>query len=251
MTITTDDDIERQDMAFSLLRSQRVDGILLVMTSGRDSVRQVQRVIKSGTPLVCLDRIPSGITVDSVCSDSFAAAQAAVDHLIAMGHRRIAVLTGRLTLQNEQQMLRGYKRSIEKAGIPYERELVWVGSFNEAQGTQVCLDRLATVPPPTALFCTNGIMGIAALRAFQLCSIACPQQIALLTFDEIALDGIFHPGMTTVVQPAYDIGYRGANALLQRIQAGSRKTERVALRLPTELRIRESSMSSGPKTGNA
>jgi len=219
-----------------------VDGILLVMASGRGSVRHIQHIKASGMPLVCLDRIPSGITLDSVCTDSFTASQAAVDHLVAMGYRRIAILTGRLTLQNEQQRLRGYKRSLEKAGIPYERNLVWVGSFNEAQGMQVCLERLATIAPPTALFCTNGIMGIAALSAFQSSSIACPEQVALVTFDEIAIDGIFRPGITTVVQPAYEIGYHGANALLRKIKAGPHKTEILALRLPAELRVRESSM---------
>jgi LacI family transcriptional regulator len=102
---------------------------------------------------------------------------------------------------------------------------------------------------PSALFCTNAIMGIAALRAFQSLSISCPEQMALVTFDELAVDGLFRPGITTVVQPAYEIGYRGASALLQKIKAGARKAAPLVLRLPTELRLRESSMYSNRTAG--
>ena len=166
LTITTDDDVERQHMAFSLLRSERVDGILLVMASGRGSVRHIQHIKASGMPLVCLDRIPSGITLDSVCTDSFTASQAAVDHLVAMGYRRIAILTGRLTLQNEQQRLRGYKRSLEKAGIPYERNLVWVGSFNEAQGMQVCPNVWRRLPRRQPSSAPTASWGLRLYRRF-------------------------------------------------------------------------------------
>jgi DNA-binding LacI/PurR family transcriptional regulator len=243
ITLTTDDDLARQNGAISLLRSKRVDGILLISVSGRGSIPDVRRAAESGIPVVCLDRIPPGIDVDSACTDNCAASEACVEHLIAMGHRRVAILTGLLSVKNEQQRLRGYRLALRKAGLDYDPDLVWVGSFHEEEAAQLCQERLvASTRRPTALFTTNGVVGLGALRGIYACGLKCPDDIAFVTFDELVVDDLFEPRITTLVQPAYQIGYRGAEALIQRIQAGLSKAPPVAIRLPGELRIRESSL---------
>jgi DNA-binding LacI/PurR family transcriptional regulator len=245
ITVTTDDDLERQNGAISLLRSKRVDGILLVSVSGRGSILHIRRAAESGIPVVCLDRIPPGIDVDSVCTDNCAAAEACVGHLVAMGHRRIGILTGLLSVKNEQQRLRGYRLALRKAGLDYDPELVWVGSFREEEAAQICQERLARLTPrPTALFTTNGVVGLGALRGLYACGLKCPDDIAFVTFDELAGDDLFRPSITTLVQPAHQIGYRGAMALIQRVKAGAPKAPPLAVRLPGELRIRESSLEA-------
>lgn len=243
ITVTTDDDLERQNGALSLLRSKRVDGILLISVSGRGSISHVRRAAESGIPVVCLDRIPPGSDVDTVCTDNCAAAEACVDHLIAMGQRRIAILTGLLSVKNEQQRLRGYRLALRKAGLPYDPELVWVGSFHEEDAAEVCKQKLSgATARPTAIFATNGVAGLGALRGLYACGLKCPDDVAFVTFDELAVDEIFRPTITTLVQPAFQIGYRGAEALIERIRAGPSDAPPMAIRLPGELRIRESSL---------
>jgi len=103
----------------ALLR-QRVDGILLVTTGGYKA---------SGLPVVCVDRLPEGLNTDSACVDGRGAAKLGVKHLPSLGHRRIAIITGPLTLRNEQERLRGYRRALKDAGLPMHPSLIWSASF--------------------------------------------------------------------------------------------------------------------------
>src|ERR1700704_5563533 len=98
IAVNSDDDGERQRDLLSLLRSQRVEGILLVIAAAPTPLNQISRMISAGMHLVCLDRIPDRVPVDSVSVEDTSAAELGVDHLIAMGHRRIAIVTGPQTL---------------------------------------------------------------------------------------------------------------------------------------------------------
>src|SRR5882724_1034621 len=116
---------ERQAELLSLLRSQQVEGILLVIASGSTPASQMTRLIGAGIPVVCLDRVPDRIPVDSVSVEDVTAAQMGTEHLLQMGYRKIAIVTGPLTLKNEQRRLQGYEQSLERAGIAPDEELVW------------------------------------------------------------------------------------------------------------------------------
>lgn len=94
---------------------------------------------------------------------------------------------------------------------------------------------------PTALFVSNGLMGLGALKALKEMNLRCPEDLALAVFDELPGSGSFSPEVTVVVQPAYDIGYKGAKLLIQQIQTGVPEAP-VEVRLESELRIRESTL---------
>jgi len=102
----------REKKMLALLRSQRVDGILLVAAGGLKWSEGRAAEIAAGPPVVCLDRLPDGLDVDSVCADDRSAAGIAVSHLLAMGHRKIAILIGPPSLRNEQERLRGYRQAV-------------------------------------------------------------------------------------------------------------------------------------------
>ncbi len=244
MAIDSNDDEKRQGEVLSLLRSQRVEGILLVVASGDDSLAQVARLLESGLPVVCLDRLPGGVEVDSVCVDDKVAAEMGVRHLIENGHRKIAILTGPLSLRNEQERLRGYKKAMQKAGLPVPAELVWEANLRQEDAVELCKRKLNSASNrPSALFATNGVMGMGALRAIVDCGLQTPADIALVTFDELTAEDVFRPSISSVVQPAYEIGFQATEILLQRIQSGAEAAvgARVAVRLPATLKIRESS----------
>src|SRR5882757_6244640 len=108
---------ERQSELLSLLRSQRVEGILLVIAAAPTPTNQMIRMVEAGIPVVCVDRVPDRVKVDSVSVEDTSAAEMGVDHLIAMGYRRIAVVTGPVFLRNEQRRLLGYEKSLKRAKI--------------------------------------------------------------------------------------------------------------------------------------
>src|SRR5882672_5769844 len=117
IAVNSDDNNERQKELLSLLRSQRVEGILLAVSAGPTPLAQINRLISAGIRLVCVDRIPDRLPVDSVSVEDVSAVELGIDHLIEMGHQRIAIVTGPLTLKNERQRLLGYHLSLERAGM--------------------------------------------------------------------------------------------------------------------------------------
>jgi DNA-binding LacI/PurR family transcriptional regulator len=244
IAVNSDDSGERQKELMSLLRSQRVEGILLVMAAAPTPQNQISRMIDAGVRIVCLDRIPDRVPVDSVSVEDTEAAALGVGHLIEQGHRRIAVVMGPSSLKNERQRLQGYRQALQRAGIAAEEELIWQCNLRPEDVAALCMERLS-VPAarPDAVFSTNGPTGLGVLRALRACKLTTPDDIGFVTFDELTVDDLFLPAITTVVQPAYDIGFRAAQILLDRIEGTAASGEAITVRLPAALKVCASSRS--------
>ena len=229
----------------TLLRSQRVEGILLVAAGGRNKVTaEPPTFLASSPPVVYVDRLPDGVAVDSVSVDDRSAAEMGVSHLISRGHTQIAIITGPLSLKNEQERLRGYREALHKSGLPVRESLIWPGSFDRTEVARICHKELfQPTGRPSALFATNGVTGLEALRSIYAAGLKTPQDVAFVTFDELTTDDFFRPSVTCVLQPTFDIGYRAVEVLLNRIERGSFKGPRHKIRLPATLVVRESSES--------
>jgi DNA-binding LacI/PurR family transcriptional regulator len=228
----------------TLLRSQRVEGILLVASGGHKEITE-SSAFAAGPPLVYLDRLPEGIEVDSVSVDDRAAAEMGVSHLLSKGHTQIAIITGPLTLKNEQERLRGYRQALHKSGLPVRDSLIWAGSFDRKEVARICHKGLfKPTGRPSALFATNGVTGLEALRSIYAAGLETPRDIAFVSFDELTTDDFFHPSITCVLQPTFDIGYRAVEVLLNRIEKGRAEGRPDKIRLPATLVVRESSESA-------
>ncbi len=233
---------ERQKELISLLRSQQVEGILLVIAAARTPMGHMSRLIEAGIPVVCLDRVPDGTAIDLVSVDDYAAAEMGTDHLLERGYRKIAIVTGPLHLKNERRRLEGYESSLRRAGLPIDPDLIWEGNLRSEDLEAMCRKRLANQSArPDALLCTNGPTALGALRGLRDCGLETPRDIGFVTFDELAVEDLFSPAITTIVQPAYDIGRRAAAMLLARIEESPRAEGFHTVRLPAELKVRESS----------
>jgi DNA-binding LacI/PurR family transcriptional regulator len=242
IAVNSDEDGERQKELLSLLRSQRVEGILLVVAAAPTPINQLSLILDASIPMVCLDRIPDRIPVDSVSVEDEEAAEMGVTHLIEMGARSIAVVTGPPALKNERRRLQGYKQALQKAGIPVDESLIWRGSLRPGDVAEVCRQGFAGLSTqPDAIFCTNGPTALGVLRALRDRGMAIPRDIAFATFDELTVDDLFSPSITTVVQPAYDIGFKAAQILLDRIEGKAESDKPITIRLPAILKVRESS----------
>jgi DNA-binding LacI/PurR family transcriptional regulator len=243
IAVNSDDDGERQKELLSLLRSQRVEGILMVIAAAPTPLSQLMRILDASIPMVCLDRIPDRVPVDSVSVEDEEAAEMGVRHMIQMGARRIVLMTGPLALKNERRRLQGYRQALQSAGIAIDEELIWQGNLRSDDVSGVFQQKLTALGGrrPDAVFCTNGPTALGVLRALRGCGLETPRDIAFATFDELAVDDLFSPSITTVVQPAYDIGFRAAQILLQRIEGEAPEGESITVRLPATLKVRESS----------
>lgn len=238
---------ERESEMIALLHAQRVEGILLITASGQELTPERWRTLTTTSPVVCVDRLPVGLDVDSVCVDDCGAAEMAISHLMGLGHTEIAAVTGPLNLWNEQERLRGYRQALQKGGIPIKRSLVWNGSFEQENVARLCQNgMLRPDGRPSALFATNGVTGLAALRSLYAVGLSTPKDFSFVTFDEITAEDFFRPGITSVVQPTFNMGYRALEVLLDRIERADANGPRKKVRLPATLAVRES--SSTPHT---
>lgn len=242
IVLDSERDARREMEILTLLNAQRVDGILLVAATGRKwSASQVAQVA-SYPPIVCLDRLSENLDTDSVCVDDRQTAEMGVAHLLAVGHRKIAVLTGPQSLKNERERLEGYREALRKAGVPVHNSLILGDSFDAEVVAHACQPLLShPAARPTALFTTNGTTASGALKTIYAAGLSTPRDIAFATIDEIATEEFFQPRITSVVQPAFDIGHRAVEVLLDRIAKGKSSAPKIAVRLPANLVVRDSS----------
>jgi LacI family transcriptional regulator len=242
VTADTDERIEREKKVVSAMRSRRVDGILLAAAPGKDT-RHVRAAMEAGISVVCIDRSASGIDADAVLLDNAGGAQRCVRHLIRAGHRRIAIITGPLCVQNARERFHGYRDALEEAEIKFVRNLVQEGDFHKESGYKLGRKLARMRDGPTAIFVCNGMMTLGVLESFEEAGIQCPQGIALATFDHPAESRSFHPRLMTVVQPGYEIGSRAATILMDRVE-GRLKGAFLTIRISPTLIVGESAASA-------
>lgn len=248
VTANTDEQIERERRVVSALRSRRVDGLLLACAPGGQN-KHIRGLLDAGISVVCLDRVPVGIKVDVVLLDNVRGSQDCVRHLIRTGYRNVAIITGPLEIQNARERLRGYENALREEGIKVSRELILQGDFRRESGYLLAKELLLRRSRPSAIFVCNGVMTLGVLEALEEVGVRCPEDIAVATFDDLAVDKSFHPRLTVVAQPGYEIGARGASLLMDRVErkvTGKPGT----IRMQPTLIVREStkSRSSAPAT---
>jgi len=237
-------DEAREQELISLLDAQRVDGLLLVLATGLWRKKSDYAEHQLGFPIVCVDRVPTGLKVDSVGVDGRAAAEIGVAHLLHMGHRTIATIVGPLSLPSERERLEGYQQALEKRGIKPKNSLIREIRDGSAEVQQASLDCfLRSKERPSALFTSNGVIALEALRGLYEAGMRTPDDFAFVTIDDIAPAEFFEPAITCVVQPAIEIGQLAAELLVERITKGDAQGKHRKILLPPKLVVRASSIS--------
>ena len=233
----TDEDPAKETQYLRVLMEKRVDGIILATTAGsRQAVRDVRwrRV-----PLVLFDRELVGIAADTVKVDSVLGGRLATEHLLALGHRRIAIIHGPVVRSTGAERLQGYLAALTAAGIRPDPSLICEGNFKQDSGRALAR-QLLELSPPTALFCTNNLMTVGALQTLQERGVRIPTDLSLVGYDDMEWWTLTRPPLTTVGQPVYDLGREAMRLLLAQIGATGtrRRSQRVVLK--PELILRDS-----------
>ncbi len=240
ITLNTDDHVERERRALALLRARKVDGVLLVMAPGQGEATHIANARNDGTAVVCLDRMPPGVEVDSVSVDNRRGARMCMNHLFSRGHRRIGMLSGSPGLHTAHERLQGYLEVLREAGEPEVAALIRHGDFRLDSGYRLAKEMLLESEPPTAIFAANAMMGFGALKAIHELGLRCPEDVSLAVFDDIPFGDVIQPRLTVVAQPAYEMGYRGAELLIDRIEGREQSPGPIRLELSPELIVRDS-----------
>ncbi len=236
-TFNTDDRTDRERQVFDVLQTRRLDGVLLVVALETSAHPHITEALAAGTPIVCLDRRPLNIDVDSVSVDNAGGVQLAVSHLIERGYREIAYIGGAPSMYIAPDRLRGYVSAMKAAGLSTR---VIHGDFRRESGYHAAIELLAAKPRPEALFVANLLMTVGVLEAARDLSLSTPEHFGMATFDSVSLFRGFRPDLTSVVQPNYEIGYQGATLLLDRIE-GVRTSPPQSIELRCQLKVGESS----------
>lgn len=232
----TDESKDKEAEYLNVLVQKQVDGMLLVpAVSSPDSAVFLS---ERGVPFVVLDRLIPGVSVDIVRGDSEQGAYQLVCHLLDLGHRLIAILSGPAAVTTAADRVTGYRRALAAAGS--SEAAVYHGGFTVEEGYRMARQALTVQPRPTALFAANNFIAIGALRALRDARLRVPQDVSVVTFDDLPAAIVMDPFLTVMSQPAYEMGRQATLLLLDRL-AGRGSSEPQEIVLPTALIVRESS----------
>ncbi len=227
----TDDDSTKEARYLDILMRRRVEGIIIVPTPG--ALPQLQRLRQRLMPFVLIHRKIDGIEADAVRSDGRGGTYALTLRLLAKGHRRIAYVGGPLTLCSGRDRLVGYEQALASAGIEVDPTLVKLGTYSQQTGHRLVTELLRAEPHLEALVIANSRLAIGALHALAEAGLQASEDIAVASFHDIAALDDYSPLMISAVQPAYDIGRRSAQRLLERKASGDGSFEEIIL--PNEI----------------
>src|SRR5579875_129068 len=226
------------DVTKNLMRwcDGRCDGLLVVALPHNTTV--IEELRAREVPFVLINYMSDRKDVTCLDVDNVSAARNAVNYLIQMGHERIAIFCGQDNLDSTHQRLAGYRQAMAAAGLPVCDTWVFPGKYFEEFGYQQA-EKLLAIPfheRPTAVFCTNDVLAIGAMKPFMEHGVRVPEDISLIGFDDIITASTIQPPLTTVRQPLAQIGARATELLLEQIE--QKRAPGIKELLPTELVIR-------------
>ncbi len=223
-------DPARPDVYLELVRAKQVDG-LVVLNPRRDD-KELSRLTKEDVPLVIIGAsgLPHAYTVST--DNNTAPARRLTEHLIRLGHTRIAHISyGGLEYGGADERCRGYRRALEGAGIPFDPALLREGDYSAASGYAAAQSLLAAGADFTALFVSNDTVAFGAMAALREHGRRIPEDVAVVGYDDVPLAAYAAPPLTTVRSPAVEHGRLAAEMLIKLVRGETVAEPRLKLEL--------------------
>lgn len=231
---------ERERSNIQHLVGRKVDGVLISLSGQTTGVEHLQEIQKRGVPLVVFDRISNDIISNKVIADNFQGAYEATEHLILSGRKRIAHITSPSLLYTTNERLEGYKAALAKYNIPFDENLVRYCGFEPEDAKQVIFEVLET-QRPDAIFTASDRLALDSFAAVKAKGIQIPEQVAFIGFTNLGVAHLLDPPLSTIVQPAFEIGKTAAEMLLDTIENKQSNAAVKTIKIPTEVNLRTSS----------
>jgi LacI family transcriptional regulator len=226
----TSDHVGWERRYLSRLSGTLVDGAVLVTPTVVD--------VNYGAPIVAVDPHTGPSELPTIDSDNLRGARLATEHLLELGHHRIAMLTGRPDLQSAQLRERGYREALEAAGIPVDDELLQSGGFDPDESAAAARRLLDSDTAPTAIFAANDVSALATLEVAAELGLRVPEDLSVVGFDNIPESALSVPPLTTVEQPIREMGHRSVELLIRLIRG--QHADATHITLTTRLVVRQS-----------
>jgi LacI family transcriptional regulator len=234
---------EKEARLCEVLRERQVEGLIITTTSLKGKI--LKTLLDDGFPFVLLYSTVRKGPFSAVGVDNFLGGYRATEHLIKLGHQRVAMLAGGFSFSDKSlNRWHGYKKCLRDNNIPYDSDLVVQTKYTLESGRQGIKSLLSTDDPPTAVFCSNDFMAFGAIQGAKELGVFTPENLSIVGFDDMAISSYLSPSLTTIRQPAYDMGKDGAEILLNNIK--NKLKEPVHHILETSLIIRESTAQLSP-----
>lgn len=216
LSVSTDDDPDREKRVVGALLQRRVDGLIVAPSPAEQGY--LARELGTHTPVVFIDREPRGFAADTVTSDNAEGTARATRHLIERGHRRIAYLGDDVAIGTSKVRYAAFRAAMTEAGLPVDERLVALTRADPSPGgrsAQAAARLLTSQPAPTALFSAQNEATEGALHAMR--SLGLDRRVALVSFDDLPLADLLDPPLTAVAQNPVAIGELAAQRLFARI----------------------------------
>ncbi|HEY0237622.1 MAG TPA: LacI family DNA-binding transcriptional regulator [Friedmanniella sp.] len=230
----TDGSAKRERAYVSDVVARGADALVMASVDGNDEA--VAAALGAGVPTVCLGESIDHALVDRVLVADAEASQSAVEHLLARGAGRIAMIEGPRSMGRSREV--GYVAALRNAGHKASPQLRVHGDWTRASGREAVLRLMRLPQRPDAVFCANDLMAIGALDGLRSLGLRVPDDVRVVGFDDIEAASLVSPALTTIANPAYETGWSAAKLVLDRLQdrhTGSRRT----VVLPCRLIVRE------------
>jgi DNA-binding LacI/PurR family transcriptional regulator len=226
---------DREERFIQMLRAKQVDGV--VITPHSEPLTLIEPLVQAHIPVVVLEHDLPG--VHCIVMDELRGGRIATQHLIDLGHRRIALISREPTSALSTQRFVGYQQALAAAGIPYDPQIVLECASGQAAGAQAMQQLLALPNPPTAVFTHNDVLAMGALHAIRCAGLAVPMDISVVGYDDITSAAYLSPPLTTIRSPKAEMGALAGRTILELVRRTAEQPPQIHL-LPIELIVRSS-----------
>ena len=214
----TNDSPETEMAIIENLSISSLDGLLISVSSNSDFCHHFQEVIDAGIPVVFFDRVAENIEASKVMQDDFNGAFEAVEHLIQNGYTKIAHIAGPEGLDFTKKRFQGYVAALEKNGLPVNPDWIVYSGFSQDCGEQDTNALLEGKDKPDAIFAVNDRKAIGAMIALKKKNIIIGKEIGVMGFTNDPVSDIISPSLTTIAEPAFEIGKISCELLLKHLK---------------------------------
>lgn len=237
---TSDNEYEKEKKSVQTLLDLRVDGFLVALGNDTQNFDHFQTILSFEVPLVFIDRTCEDVETSYVITNDFEGAFQATEHLISSGSGQIVYIHGPTHISTTFNRLMGYREALKKWNIPYSEDFIVDGSNMKTLCEK--LSKLLKSNRIDAVFAHNDYLAYEALSVIKQQGLQVPKDILLMGYANEPIAEYMTPPLSTVQQPAYDMGKKAARLLIQQLESGCINKELITQCIPTSLVIRESTM---------
>ena len=217
MICNTRESYELERSIIHKLVNRRVDGIILSLSRETKNYDHLEELKEKNIPYVLFNRVADEIEASKVCGDDMGGAILAVEHLLAKGYRKIAHIEGPRGLLLTEKRKEGYIHALKKANVPLDESLIVSSDFSLASGIKCTEALMGKENKPDAIFCVCDEVAYGSITWLKRNGFNVPTQVGVIGFTGEMFSEIIEPSLTTIQQPAYQIGMKAAELLLERI----------------------------------